>query len=121
MQKSKEKIYSKGMGTNILIQKGATLVQTPKDIIQTYGVEGYKQITIEELEKENQVKQINLNEIPEEYRELYKLLYEPLSVDEISLKTKMDITEVYSMLFMMELEGLIKKYENKYRYNLEGK
>lgn len=112
---------SKGIGTNILIKKGAILVQTPKDIIQEYGVDNYKQITIDELEKENQAKQISLNEIPEEYREMYKLLYEPLSVDEISLKTKMDITEVYSMLFMMELEGLIKKHENKYRYNLEGK
>lgn len=106
---------SKGVGTNMLIKKGAILVQSPKDIIQTYGINNYKQITIEELEECNQDNQINLDVIPEEYREMYKLLYEPLSVDEISRKTKMDITDVYSMLFMMELEGLIKKYENKYR------
>jgi len=26
----------------------------------------------------------------------------------------MEVTDVYSILFMMELEGLIQKYENKY-------
>lgn len=105
---------SKGVGTNTLIRKGATLVQSPNDIIKVYGINGGKQITIEELENYDKHTQINLDKIPEEYREIYQLLCEPLSANEISQKTKMDITEVYSMLFMMELEELIKKYENKY-------
>lgn len=82
--------------------------------MQVYGVAGNKQITIEELEQKSQKTQIDLNEIPEEYREIYKILSEPLSVNELSSKLKVEVTEVYSILFMMELEGLIKKYENKY-------
>ncbi len=105
---------SKGVGTNNLIKKGAKLVQLPQDVMQTYGVNANTQITIEELEKNNQKVPIDLNEIPEEYREIYKILYEPLSVNELSSKLKIEVTEVYSILFMMELEGLIKKYENKY-------
>ncbi len=97
-----------------MIKKGATLVQFPEDITNIYGVNITKQITIEELEKQNKVTAINLNEVPEEYREIYEVLYEPLSINEISTKVKMELTEVYSILFMMELEGLIKKYENKY-------
>ena len=54
--------------------------------MQTYGVNANTQITIEELEKNNQKVPIDLNEIPEEYREIYKILYEPLSVNELSSK-----------------------------------
>ncbi len=105
---------SKGVGTNNQIKKGAKLVQCPKDITKLYGRNSGKQITIEEIEESNKQKNINLDEVPEEYREIYKLLYEPLNVNEISIKTKMDVTEIYSILFMMELEGLVKKHENKY-------
>lgn len=82
--------------------------------MQVYGVDGSGQITMEELEQNCQKAQINLNDIPEEYRDVYKILSEPLSVNELSSKLKVEVTEIYSILFMMELEGLIKKHENKY-------
>lgn len=95
-------------------------MQFPSDISKMYGVNPSRQITIEEIERKSKIPEINIDEIPKEYREIYKLLYEPLSASEISIKTKLDLTEVYSILLMMELKGYIRKYENKYVI-LEGK
>lgn len=47
------------------------------------------------------------------------ILNETLSAEEISIKTKMNITEVYEKLFLMELEGLVKKEGNKYKIRNE--
>lgn len=82
--------------------------------MQAYGVNAKEHITIKELEENVPKAPIDLNEIPKEYREIYKILSEPLSVNELSTKLKIEVTEVYSILFMLELEGLIKKCDNKY-------
>lgn len=97
----------------MLIRKGAKLVQFPEDVTGEYGIKNSKNITIEELEKRKK-HEIDLSEIPEEYREIYKILKKPLSANEISIEIKADVTEVYSMLFLMELEGLIEKQGSKY-------
>lgn len=104
----------KGIGTNNLIKKGATLVQMPSDVMEKYRTVEKKNITIEELDKKNKITPIKLNQVPEEYKKIYEILYEPLSINEISIRTKLDITEVYSKLFLMELEGLVKRQGNKY-------
>lgn len=104
----------KGIGTNTLIKKGATLVQMPSEIMEKYGTSETRNITIEELDKKNKITPIKLNQVPEEYRDIYEILYEPLSINEISIKTKLNITEVYSKLFLMELEGLVKRQGSKY-------
>ena len=104
----------KGIGTNNLIKKGAKLVTSPNDILEEYGEYTEKQITFEDIEKQIKGEGLDLNDVKEEYREIYKILYEPLSINEISLKTGIDITEVYSKLFMMQLEELIEKDGNKY-------
>ncbi len=103
----------KGIGTNALIRKGAKLVQTPEEILREYiNTKRMVQISIDDLEKKSQ--KIDIQNIKEEYREIYKILEEPLSANEISEKTGIDVTEVYSKLFLMEVEELIKPQGNKY-------
>jgi len=105
---------NKGIGTNIMIRKGAELVQFPSDVTKRYGIKGKEKVTIEDWENQNKVTLRNLAGIAQEYKEIYKVLNEPLSVNEISERTKTDVTEVYSRLFMMEMEGIIGRKENKY-------
>lgn len=104
----------KGIGTNNQIKKGAKLVIEPSEILDEYGGYKHKQITIDDLTKQTKVSAYKLNEIKEEYRKIYEILYEPLNINEISLKTRINITELYTRLFMMEMEGLIAQDGNKY-------
>lgn len=106
---------SKGIGTNILIQKGAKLVLQPKEIIEKYVKYKIDQISIEELEKDKEMQEVDLSNIKKDYREIYIILTEELTINEISVKTKIEVSELYQKLFMMELEGLIECHQNKYR------
>ena len=91
------------------------MVLNPNDILEELGTHKIKQITIDELGKQQQNNINKIKDIKEEYKEIYKVLNEALNINEISEKTGMDITEIYSKLFMMELEGLIEQKENKYK------
>ena len=104
----------KAIGSNLFIKKGAIMVLEPSDVLEKYGIKEVRQITMEDLEKLSKSSLLKLNEIKEEYRSIYEVLYEPLNVNEIGLKTNIGITELYEKLFMMEMDGLIEKYENKY-------
>lgn len=104
----------KGIGTNILIQKGAKLVIEPKEIIETYKRRIEKQITIDELE-EGIVEEVDISKVKPEYREIYKTLTQELNINEISIKTNIGILDLYQKLFLMEIEGLIERKQNKYK------
>lgn len=104
----------KGVGTNIQLKNGATLVTEPNDIIVKYTNNIVKQITIEEIEKTNG-KELDLTKVKKEYRSIYKLLVEELSINEISAKTKIGISDLYQKLFLMEIEGLIENKQSKYK------
>ena len=104
----------KGVGTNNLIKKGATLVLEPSEILEKFNSKIKKQITIEELDKQSRVTAFRLNGIKEEYRPIYEILNKPMSVNEISIETGIDLTDVYSKMLMMELEKLVTKVGNKY-------
>ncbi|MDE5830943.1 MAG: DNA-processing protein DprA [Clostridia bacterium] len=106
---------SKGIGTHIQIKKGAILVLEPKEIIEKYTGNEIKQISIQDLEELNKVNLVDLSKIKDEYREIYKLLTEELSLNELSLKTGIEVKNLYQKLFMMEMEGLITSSQNKYR------
>jgi len=104
----------KGVGTNIQLKNGATLVTEPNDIIVKYTNNAIKQITIKEIE-EAKGKELDLTNVKKEYRSIYKLLAEELSINELSAKTKIGISELYQKLFLMEIEGLIENKQSKYR------
>lgn len=100
----------------MLIQKGAKLVLSPKDILDNYiEYNEMEQITIEDLEQAKEKEYIDLDKIKPEYIEIYNALNEELSIDEIAKKTKINISTLYQKLFMMEMEGLIEGRQNKYK------
>lgn len=110
----------KGVGTNILIQKGAKLVIEPKEIIEKYSnIVLQKQILIEDLEDTNTNTKVDFNRIKDEYRQVYELLPKKPTVSEIQAETGMEISELYQKLFMMELEGLIILKQNRYEIKKE--
>lgn len=104
----------KGIGTNNLIKKGAMLVQTPDEILEKYMARTKNKIAIDESVNNRKKESIDISSIPDEYAEIYRILNEPLSVNEISEITGIELTDVYAKLFLMEIEGLIKKCGNKY-------
>lgn len=87
-------------GTNKLIQEGAKLVMSYKDIL-------------EELNLTITAKQIEMKELPsvspEEDRILRCLSTEPLHIDEICRTSGLPIFIVSSTLTMLELKGLIRQ------------
>lgn len=108
---------NKGIGTNMLIQKGAKLILNPKQIIENYIEKSTRQISIKELEEKSKIDLYDLHEIKQEYREIYKLLLQGNSINEIKAKTNMNLQELYQKLFMMELEGMIENKHGRYTVN----
>ena len=88
-----------GTGTNRLLKKGAKLVTGIEDIIKYFD-------NIDIIEREEKELEI---EIPLEYRKIYeKINAEPISADEIRKKVNVPISEVNTILTMLELEGFIE-------------
>ena len=98
-----------GIGTNRLIKKGAKLVTCPEDIIEELKLNV-------EIPKDEDI-QIKIKEsaVPEEYLSVYKYINEnPINVDELCKKTKLNMSNVNYILTMLELEGFIKQLPGKY-------
>ena len=94
-----------GIGTNRLLKRGAKLVTGVEDILQYF--ENVERIETEEKEFEI--------EVPEEYRKIYdKIQREPINADEISKTIKKPISEVNTILTMLELEGFIESIPGSY-------
>jgi len=96
-----------GIGTNRQIKNGAKLVTTPQEIIDELKIKTEK---IENMEKE-----IEFVDIPEEYMPVYKYINKnPINIDEICKKTKMEVSSVNYKLTMLELEGYIEQLPGKF-------
>ena len=80
----------KGIGTNTLIKKGATLVLKPSEIIMRYMEYDMKQICIEDLKEETKdFISTNFN-VKEEYKEIYNVLLNgELSLNDICIRTNL--------------------------------
>lgn len=111
-----------GIGTNILIQNGATLITKSKQIIDE--VKG-KSITVSnkvnlnskcdrEIDYQKQEKEVN-NVMKSEYLEIYRLLSnKSMHINEISIKLNKSVQEITSTIIMMELEGYIEQVQANY-------
>lgn len=87
-----------GTGTNRLLKNGAILVTEIMDIVRHFQISEIVE-TVENLRIE----------IPEEYKEIFeKIPNQPISSDQISKLTGKSISEVNTILTMLELEGFIK-------------
>lgn len=100
-----------GVGVNHLIKEGAIMTISVKDIIS------------EIPEFQNLVKPVPVNNsfIKKEYRRIYSILNEePITLDEISIKTNNSIQATLNLLSLMELDDLIEEivgagYVRKYK------
>lgn len=94
-------------GTNCLIKDGAYPVSTPLDVLDVLKFEGY------EFE-ENKIK------VDEQFKDVYDLIEtKPISVFELSRKINKTIPEIVEILFLLELDGFIKKDKDMY-YKVES-
>ncbi|MBQ0099789.1 MAG: DNA-processing protein DprA [Firmicutes bacterium] len=84
-----------GEGTNDLIKRGAILTDCPQDILSYYGIEKEEEIRISLTDREKAI----LNAISDGSSH----------VEEIAVKTKLDISEVCSVLALMEIKKLVVK------------
>ncbi|MBQ6992192.1 MAG: DNA-processing protein DprA [Clostridia bacterium] len=91
-----------GLGTNRLIQKGAKLVLSINDILEEYNI---RNVLVEDfIDEENKI------EIKEEYLPIYNLISnEPININELCKKSKMNISKVNQILTMLEIEGVIEE------------
>lgn len=93
----------KGVGTNMLIQKGSRLVKSPKEILEF--------LNIEEKNKDVNFDIENLKYIKPEYKQIYEFMKqkEVTNIEEIQGNLKLDMQELNVKLTMMELDGIIQK------------
>lgn len=108
-----------GVGTNRLIQNGAKIVTTTKDIIKEFPFLCYKPIPKEEFQENKLVRKECKNE---EYNKIYQFVTEePISLNEIYKNSKEEITKINNILLMLEIEGYIEKVIGGYRCILDKK
>ncbi|NOX90099.1 MAG: DNA-processing protein DprA, partial [Calditrichaeota bacterium] len=95
----------KSMGCNKLIKEGATLVQSPEEIIDELAPQL-------ELSRKKEAKKIP--ELQGSLKKIYEILSaEPLHVDQIAIKTQLSPAETLSHLLTLELMGLIRQMAGK--------
>ena len=91
-----------GLGTNRLIQNGAKLVLSINDILEEYNIKN--------VLSENSIIEEKNVKIKDEYLPIYNLISnEPVSINELYKKSKMNISKVNQILTMLEIEGVIEE------------
>lgn len=98
-------------GTNYLIQKGAKLVTKVEDIVEEIiqFIPSLKE-SVNKISKDRYEPQ----GLDKDEKILFNILDDPLYLDEIVLKTGINVTKVLEILLKLEISGLIKKVEGKY-------
>ena len=92
------------LGPNLLIKQGAALITRSEDILEIFGL---KQDTL--FGDDAKEKEIELANLSKEERSLLDLLVEPTPRDEIKAPAGMSVSEVNTLISVMEIKGLIKE------------
>ena len=91
---------SKSIGTNKMIQEGAKLVTSVEDIVREYDF----------LEKVCSVCEAKVEEVDEQYKDVFALLSDvPIEFEELVKKSDLKVNELMSKLTMLELDGRIER------------
>ena len=108
-------------GINELLADGAKIVTTPRQLIEDlYGKNFYKSTSgkkdknEEKNQKENKVILGNDNTVVTDFSKISRLLEQEMTSEEIAKKINKDISEVNSMLTIMEIEGTIEQVPGNY-------
>lgn len=89
-------------GTNLLIQRGAKMALSPDNVLSDLGV----------LYRKEEKKKVP---ITEEEKKILKIIKTgPVHIDTISEKSNIEIFNLYSILFSLELKGLVRQLPGKY-------
>lgn len=116
---------TKHLGTNILIQRGAKLVNNPEDILCEYPyferVTPLNTVKIKmKAPKEEKTSKRNFNNLSDGDRQIAEiLLSQEMQVDELSRALNMPVSEVSRRTAMLEMQGVLKKLPGN-RYQLKG-
>ncbi len=92
---------SASKGTNLLIQRGAKIAISPERVLEDLGIRADKQ-------------EIKVEVSGEEKMVLDVIEGEPIHIDVIAEKLSMEIFRLSSILFSLELKGLIRQLPGKY-------
>jgi DNA processing protein len=99
-------------GTNQLIRSGAKMVSDIADVLEE--IQYHYPIRAVEME-EKKLSNRNIELLSEEEKEIYLALkLSPLCVEELVEKASLDVSQLYSKLTLMELQGIIELKLGKY-------
>ena len=102
---------SHGIGTNRMLKKGAILITETIDILDKLHLDNEKKqfLDLRDSEEKNIENAILSDDIQSK---LYKYICNtPISVNELARKTKFSVNEILSALFILEMDGFVKKVE----------
>lgn len=104
-----------GVGTNRLLKNGATLITSTEEIINAFDFLTYKPMVIKK--EVNQDLKFNKRPLKNlEYQEVYELISDKIiSINDIYQKLNKTISQINYDLFMLEIEGYIKKEAGGYK------
>ncbi len=100
---------STGIGTNQLIREGATLITKPSQIKKEFFQKSHLSKT-SNSKMPNLISNEQLSNIPKEYLPIYTLLEKgPMHINEIAKSQEKSISELNSIMTIMEIEGYITR------------
>lgn len=100
---------SQSMATNSLIQDGATLVTSGKDVLRALGIsKGGQHMKVPNLHVET----LNMGRM--EKRIIEELMREAMDMDELSRKLEVGVVELGQKLSKLQLGGVVKERLGKY-------
>ncbi|NOY54153.1 MAG: DNA-protecting protein DprA [Deltaproteobacteria bacterium] len=96
-------------GVNLLIQKGAKLVQTMEDILVEFPAEVCEYLKVSGREPQSFKQEV----VKEESLLLQLIQDEPVHIDVLAGKTPYSAARISSLLMKMELKGLVRQHPGK--------